>query len=90
VSGVERACQAHDLCIGNAGIDASALPNGVHMLVKPWERLASQQGTVDWFAFWLKHEKDPSPAKVEQYERWEELRGLEDQIDQAHYVPLGR
>ena len=71
-------------------VDFVWLPTGVHMLVKPWERLASQQGTVDWFAFWLKHEKDTSPAKVEQYERWEELRGLEEQNDQAHYVPLGR
>ena len=54
-------------------------PNGVHELVKPWERLASQQGTVDWFCFWLKNEEDPIPAKAEQYARWRALRELQQE-----------
>ena len=29
------------------------LPRGTHLLVKPCERIASQQGTVDWFEHWL-------------------------------------
>jgi dipeptidyl aminopeptidase/acylaminoacyl peptidase len=29
------------------------LPRGTHLLVKPCERMASQQGTVDWFEHWL-------------------------------------
>lgn len=33
-------------------------PRGAHLLVKPWERMASQQGTVDWFARWLKRDVD--------------------------------
>jgi dipeptidyl aminopeptidase/acylaminoacyl peptidase len=30
-------------------VDFLWLPRGTHLLVKPWERLASQQGNVDWF-----------------------------------------
>ena len=58
-------------------VDLIYLPNGTHLLVKPWERLASQQGTVDWYCFWLKGEEDPAPEKREQYERWREMRALQ-------------
>jgi hypothetical protein len=54
------------------------LPEGTHILEKPWERMISQQGNVDWFCFWLKGEEDPDPAKAEQYRRWRELRALTD------------
>jgi hypothetical protein len=54
------------------------LPSGVHLLVKPWERLASLQGNVDWFAFWLKGEEDPDPTKAEQYARWRALRNVQE------------
>ncbi len=53
------------------------IPDGAHVLVKPWNRLASQQGNVDWFRFWLQDHEDPDPAKAEQYKRWRELRKLE-------------
>ena len=53
------------------------LPGAPHLLVKPWDRLASQQGTVDWFCFWLKGEEDTDPGKAEQYKRWEALRQLQ-------------
>ena len=53
------------------------IPEGTHILEKPWERMTSQQGDVDWFCFWLKGEEDPDPAKAEQYKRWRELRSLE-------------
>ena len=53
------------------------IPDGVHVLVKPWERMTSQQGAVDWYRFWLKGEEDPDPAKGEQYARWRELRKLQ-------------
>lgn len=42
-------------------IDLVLLPRGTHLLVKPWERMTSQQSNVDWFASWLKDETDPSP-----------------------------
>jgi dipeptidyl aminopeptidase/acylaminoacyl peptidase len=53
------------------------LPHGTHMLVKPWDRLTSQQGEVDWMVFWLKGEEDPDPSKAEQYVRWHELQKLQ-------------
>jgi dipeptidyl aminopeptidase/acylaminoacyl peptidase len=59
-------------------VDLVSFPNGVHELVKPWERFASQQGNVDWFRFWLKGEEDPDPAKAEQYACWRELREFQE------------
>lgn len=53
------------------------IPEGAHILEKPWERMTSQQGNVDWFCFWLKGEEDPDPAKAEQYKHWHELRSLQ-------------
>jgi dipeptidyl aminopeptidase/acylaminoacyl peptidase len=52
------------------------IPDGTHILEKPWNRMISQQGNVDWFCFWLKNEEDTDPAKAEQYKRWHNLRTL--------------
>ena len=52
------------------------MPVGTHILEKPRDRMVSQQGDVDWFAFWLKDEEDPDPSKAEQYVRWRKLRTL--------------
>ncbi len=60
-------------------VEMFVIPDGIHVLAKPWERLASSQGSVDWFRFWLKGEEDPDPAKADQYARWRELRRLQDQ-----------
>ena len=60
-------------------VDFLLLPQGTHLLVKPWERMVSQQGNVDWFSFWLTMEEDSDPRKREQYARWLELRELQDQ-----------
>jgi dipeptidyl aminopeptidase/acylaminoacyl peptidase len=49
-------------------------PAGEHVLVRPWQRITSQQTAVDWYCFWLKGEEDHDPAKAEQYKRWRELR----------------
>ena len=59
-------------------VDFIYLPHGTHLLVKPWDRLISQQGNVDWFRFWLKGEEDADPAKADQYIRWRELRKLQE------------
>jgi len=59
-------------------VDFIYIPDGQHILQKPLERIASQQGNVDWFRFWLEGEEDPDPAKAEQYSRWRELRKLQD------------
>ncbi len=52
------------------------IPDGTHVLEKPWDRMISQQGNVDWFCFWLKGDEDPDPAKADQYKRWRSLRAL--------------
>jgi len=55
-------------------VDMIYIPDGAHLLEKPWERMVSQQGNVDWFCFWLKGEEDSDPGKSEQYARWYQLR----------------
>lgn len=54
------------------------IPDGAHVLIKPWERLTSQQGVVDWWRFWLQGYEDPDPAKAEQYQRWHKLGAQRD------------
>jgi hypothetical protein len=55
-------------------IELTWLPDALHEVVKPYERLTVQEGDVDWFRFWLQDYEDPDPAKAEQYKRWRELR----------------
>jgi len=62
-------------------VELILLPDATHVLMKPWERLTSQQGNVDWYVFWLKGEEDPDPAKKDQYVRWRELRKLQDKSE---------
>ena len=50
------------------------IPLAHHVLQRPQARYTSQQGNVDWFAFWLKGYEDPDPSKAQQYERWRKLR----------------
>ena len=57
-------------------VDLIYIPEGQHILQKPLERMASQQGDVDWFRFWLKDEEDPDPLKAQQYTRWKKLKNL--------------
>ncbi len=58
-------------------VDLILLQDGDHILQKPWERMVSQQGNVDWFAFWLRNEEDSDPTKASQYARWRKLRAEE-------------
>jgi dipeptidyl aminopeptidase/acylaminoacyl peptidase len=55
-------------------VDFIYLPTGEHVLVKPQDRMASQQGNVDWFSFWLQGNEDTDPAKRDRYKHWEDLR----------------
>ena len=57
-------------------VDLVYVPNGQHILQRPLERMASQQGNVDWFRFWLTGDEDADPAKAEQYARWRTLMRL--------------
>jgi dipeptidyl aminopeptidase/acylaminoacyl peptidase len=61
------------------------LPDAAHILVKPWERITSQQGSVDWFCFWLKGEEDQGGKKRDQYQRWHDMR--EQQGDSTEGEP---
>jgi hypothetical protein len=54
-------------------VDLIYIPGSQHILQRPKERYASQQGNVDWFRFWLQGHEDPEPAKKEQYRRWKLL-----------------
>jgi dipeptidyl aminopeptidase/acylaminoacyl peptidase len=58
----------------NKPVDLLYFRNGEHVLVKPKERLASQEMNVDWYDFWLNGHEDSDPAKADQYARWRELR----------------
>jgi dienelactone hydrolase len=58
-------------------------PEGDHALVRPRQRMLSQQTTVDWYCFWLKGEEDRDPAKAEQYRRWRKLLGEEQKSAEA-------
>jgi dipeptidyl aminopeptidase/acylaminoacyl peptidase len=55
-------------------VEMTYLPTGTHVLLKPWDRIVSEGGAVDWFCFWLKGEDQAGPFKAEQYTRWRELR----------------
>lgn len=60
-------------------------PEGEHELVRPQQKLLSEQSAVDWYCFWLKREEDPDPTKAELYKRWRELRRL--QADNEKKIP---
>lgn len=52
------------------------IQHGVHILQNPAQRLASQQGTVDWFCFWLRNEESKDPVRRAEYDRWQLLKKL--------------
>jgi dipeptidyl aminopeptidase/acylaminoacyl peptidase len=62
----------------NRPVDLIYFPASWHIHQRPWARLESQQGDVDWFRFWLQGYEDPDPTKRLQYERWELLRSDRD------------
>ena len=60
-------------------VDLMYIPGGQHILQKPLDRLASQQGVVDWFRFWLQSYDDGAIEKRAQYDRWRMMRaGMAD------------
>ena len=58
-------------------VDLIYFPGGQHIHQRPLERLASQQGDVDWLRFWLQDYEDPDTSKRGEYKRWEEMRRFE-------------
>ena len=61
--------------------DAYVFPGEYHEKWQPAHRQAVYQRNLDWFRFWLQDYEDPDPAKTEQYERWRELRKLQQTQD---------
>lgn len=64
-------------------VDLLYLPAAQHILQKPWDRLASQESVVDWFAFWLLGKEDNDPEKSDQYAHWRALRELQSAANTA-------
>jgi dipeptidyl aminopeptidase/acylaminoacyl peptidase len=55
-------------------VEMIVIQNGDHILQRPSDRMISQQGSVDWFSFWLNGEQDSDPQKANQYARWKAMR----------------
>ena len=52
-------------------------PNELHVVNQPKHRYEIYERNLDWFRFWLKSEESSDPAKSGQYQRWRQLRELE-------------
>jgi dipeptidyl aminopeptidase/acylaminoacyl peptidase len=65
------------LSLQNKPVDFIVVPAGYHLGIKPSQRMLTQQAVVDWFAFWLKGQKNLDPTKTEQNTRWQQLRSLQ-------------
>lgn len=60
----------------NKPVDLIYMPDGQHILQKPLDRLASEQGNVEWYQFWLQGCEKHGFSERSQYQRWKRLRGL--------------
>ena len=65
----------------NKPVELVMLNTDEHVLSNPAVRYASQQGSVDWFRFWLLGYEDPDPSKAEQYVRWRGLKRMQQEND---------
>jgi poly(3-hydroxybutyrate) depolymerase len=58
-------------------VDLIYIAGAQHILQRPQDRMASEQGNVDWFRFWLQGYVDTNPIKSAQYARWMALKKLQ-------------
>lgn len=65
----------------NKPVEIELINTDEHVMTNPVERLANQGLSVDWFRFWLQGHEDANPAKAEQYNRWRELRKMQEEND---------
>lgn len=56
-------------------LDFYIFPNETHVKWEPAHRLAMYERNVDWFSFWLLHQRDCVVEKAPQYARWLAMRG---------------
>jgi dipeptidyl aminopeptidase/acylaminoacyl peptidase len=62
------------------------IPTGAHSLGAPGDRMASLQGNVDWFGFWLAGQTRTDPlaawetkeSVASQYARWQQMQTLQE------------
>jgi dipeptidyl aminopeptidase/acylaminoacyl peptidase len=64
-------------------------PNELHVVNQPKHRYQIYERNLDWFRFWLKSEESPDPAKSEQYERWHQLRQLQQKAQTNEKIAPG-
>jgi hypothetical protein len=69
-------------------VDLIMLNTDEHVLTNPAVRYASQQGSVDWFRFWLQGYEDPDPSKHDQYVRWRGLKKMQEENDAKEHASL--
>jgi hypothetical protein len=55
-------------------VDLIVYPDGDHPLVRPYQRMLSAEGALDWLDYWLNGHVDPTDAKKPQYARWDQMR----------------
>jgi len=55
-------------------VEFIGFPDENHIKVQPRHRLAVYQRNSDWLRYWLQGERDPSPDKAAQYQRWDAMR----------------
>lgn len=55
-------------------VEYLSFPGGDHTLIKPAERLISQQGCSDWHEYWLTDTERKNSHDANQYQRWRCLR----------------
>lgn len=71
-------------------VEMIVLPGGTHTLSTPGDRMASLQGNVDWYGFWLAGKTRTVPLRAPesvdsvaaQYARWREMEELK-KVDDA-------
>ncbi len=53
------------LLLQNKAVELFYIPDGQHILQQPLQRYASQQGSIDWFRYWLQQAPGASPQAIE-------------------------
>lgn len=82
-------------------VEMVLIPDGVHALFRPSERMISLQGNVDWFSFWLAGQKRQNPVFAletsaslkAQYEAWDQMSDLKrthDRKPRCSWPPTAR
>jgi dipeptidyl aminopeptidase/acylaminoacyl peptidase len=58
----------------NIPVEFLFFPRGSHQLVRPRERVASMNATIDWMSVWLMGADEPPSGDNDQFARWRRLR----------------